>query len=537
MIRSLFGGNVKKPYDMSSFSPVYVDLPYVVPTTKDSNTNAIYVKPDGTSLYFVGSVGDKVYQYTLTVAWDVSSLYYVGTSPSIAAQEATSTGLFFSSDGINMYIVGSGSDAVRQYTLSTAWNVSTAVYSSKSVSVVAREANSSTVSFSSDGTKMYIAGISSTSVHQYALSTAWDVSTATYDSKTFNFNTVSSQVNEVQFSADGTKMYQTANSYIYQYNLSTAWDVSTAVYSNKYYAITAASWFGFSFSLDGTKIYAILSDSTIYKYTLSTAWDISTTTRILVGADWKFISATDWALQQASIFDLKFSADGTKMYIADVASSCIYQYNLSTAWNVTTAVYANKAFNTSSQGNSPFGLFFSLDGTKMYIMGNTSSTVYQYTLSTAWDISTATYANKSLLVSANETKCYSIALSVDGTKAYIVGVITDTVYQYTLSTAWDISTGTYSGLYKSVAAQEGFPNTVIFSPDGTKMYIIGYTTLSTSYQYILSTAWNVSTAVYSGSYLLNFANYEKINCMAFNNDGTKIYLAGTTHDTVFQSTM
>ena len=45
------------------------------------------------------------------------------------------------------------------------------------------------------------------------------------------------------------------------------------------------------------------------------------------------------------------------------------------------------------------GVTFSSDGTKMYIMDNVNLVVYQYTLSTAWNVSTAVYASLSISIS------------------------------------------------------------------------------------------------------------------------------------------
>ena len=69
----------------------------------------------------------------------------------------------------------------------------------------------------------------------------------------------------------------------------------------------------------------------------------------------------------------------------------------------------------------------------MYIMGNTNDSVYQYTLSTAWDVSTASYASKSFSVGSQETSPSGVKFSSDGTKMYVVGMQNDTVYKYTLS--------------------------------------------------------------------------------------------------------
>ena len=532
-LRNLFGGIVKVPYYVDSFTPLFTDIPFYT-TYADTGAQAMYLTSDGLSLYIVGSVGDKVYQYALSTAWEPNTAVYVGASPSISSQEATATGLFFASDGTTFYIVGYGSDKIYQYNLSTAWDITTATYSSKSFSIDSTEKNCNTISFASDGTKFYIAGITNASIFQYNLSTAWDVSTATYSNKSFNFTPVRASVNEVHFSKDGTTLYQLTNDAIYQYSLSIAWDVSTITYSNKT-VLLHQTGSGFVFKEDGLRFYLLTGESTIYKYTLSVAWDISTLSIPSTGSNWKQFTLSELGVSSISLFDFKFSTDGTRLYI--VAPSKIYQYNLSTAWDITTATYSSKSFSVFVQDQAPFGLYFSADGTKMYIMGNQYSTVFQYSLSTAWDVSTATYSNKSLLISTNETACYSVALSSDGTKLYAMGIIHDTVYQYNLSTAWDVSTATYSNLYKSVASQDGVPQTVSFSQDGKFMYIVGYSTLSTVYQYTLSTAWNVSTAVYLDKYLPNVKQYEKITSFAFNNDGKKIYFAGTSQDTIYQTSI
>jgi len=105
---------------------------------------------------------------------------------------------------------------------------------------------------------------------------------------------------------------------------------------------------------------------------------------------------------------------------------------MATEWDVSTATYADKSVSITSQDTDPTGVTFSSDGTKMYIVGYATDTVYQYTLSTAWDVSTATYADKSKDVSAQDTIPTGVTFSSDGSKMYIMGITTDTVYQYTL---------------------------------------------------------------------------------------------------------
>jgi len=75
----------------------------------------------------------------------------------------------------------------------------------------------------------------------------------------------------------------------------------------------------------------------------------------------------------------------------------------------------------------------------MYVMGTANDTIYQYSLSTAWDLSTASYASKSFAVSKQDSTPQEMYLTPDGSKLMIIGQTTDSVFQYTLSTPWDIS--------------------------------------------------------------------------------------------------
>jgi len=150
--------------------------------------------------------------------------------------------------------------------------------------------------------------------------------------------------------------------------------------------------------------------------------------------------------------------------------------------DVDTYSYASKSLSVTSQDTTPRGIAFSSDGTKLYIMGGTNDTVYQYTLSTPWDISTGSYASKSLSVTSQDSDPRELAFSPDGIKLYVMGGTNDTVYQYTLSTPWDISTGSYASKSMSVSSQDTTPSGLAFSPDGNKLYITGIVN-DTVYQY------------------------------------------------------
>jgi len=213
-------------------------------------------------------------------------------------------------------------------------------------------------------------------------------------------------------------------------------------------------------------MYVIASGTldTIHQYTLSTAFDLSTAS---------YASKTlDVSGQEAGPTGIFLKPDGTKMFLVGSSGDSVYQYSLSTAWDISSASYDSVSLSVSGQDTSPNGIVFKPDGTSMYIAGNTSNALFQYTLSTAWDLSTASYASKTFSVSSQDTIPYSIAFNADGTKMFVTGLSGDAVYQYSLSTAYDISTASYDSVLFDVSGtmSEG-PVGMFFGDSGTKLFL------------------------------------------------------------------
>ena len=229
---------------------------------------------------------------------------------------------------------------------------------------------------------------------------------------------------------------------------------------------------------------------------------------------------------------LFISPDGLNMYVNGTTGDDVNQYTLSTAFNVSTATFV-RLFSTASQDSAPNDIFFKPDGLSMFIMGATNDTVFQYTLSSAFDISTATYASKSFNVNSQESSPTGLWFKPDGTVMYIIGTSADAVFQYTLSTAWDVSTASYASILFSVASQELTPNQVNLSADGLTMWITGQTGDDIT-QYALGTAFNVSTAVFENSFYVGFQETAPSGMFIDSTANNRVYLVGSTNDTVFQ---
>jgi len=487
---------------------------------QDASPESIFFKTDGTKMYILGSSGDDVNEYDLSTAWNVSTASYVQNF-SVASQELSPQGLFFRDDGLRMYVVGQSSDAVNQYNLSSAWNISTASYSQQFV-VSAQEGSATGVFFKTDGTKMYVVGAGSDAVNEYNLSNAWSVSTASY-LQNFSVSAQETVPEDVFFKSDGTKMYIVGSSGddVNEYDLGTAWNVTTASYLQNF-SVSAQDAIpsGLFFKSDGTEMYITGSSGDfVWQYQLSSGWDIST-------ASWT--APSDYfsvATQEVAPTGLFFKPDGTEMYVIGVFGVDINQYNLSSAWDITTASYLQN-FSVSAQDTSPQDLFFKPDGTKMYVLGLTGADVNEYTLGTGWDISTASYV-QNFSVSAQDSGPKGLFFRADGLKMYIVGnsgfLGVPRVNEYTLGTAWNISTASYVQNF-SVSAQGGDPTGLFFKPDGTKMFVLSADDDEVN-EYELGTPWNISTA----SYVQNFsvaAQQSLPTGLFFRPDGLRMYVVG-----------
>ena len=213
----------------------------------------------------------------------------------------------------------------------------------------------------------------------------------------------------------GTKMYiaDNTNNRIDQYTLSTANSLVGATYASKTHSDAQLSAYGLFFKPDGAKVYYIFNDGTlsVKEVTLSTAWDISTggaTATLAINAN------------VGTPRGLSFSSDGTKMYVVDESDGFIEQYTLSTAWNISTASFASKRLGHRYFGTGDtYNILFNTTGTELTIASSGGIPFYVYTLSTAWDISTGTFTRTGLAIDAITTML-GACWSSNGSKIFTI---------------------------------------------------------------------------------------------------------------------
>ena len=264
--------------------------------------------------------------------FDVSTAVFVDDT-SISAQEDAPRGLAFSSDGTKMFVVGYQNAEVHKYALSTAFDASTRSFADSFTSLINDEQQPQDVTFSNDGTRMFVLGSEDGEIHEYTLSTAFDSRNAVLASST----PISEESNPLgmAFSSDGTKMFVIGNAGqdVNEYALSTAFNTTTAVFVDD----TSISGqdntpTGMAFSSDGAKMFVIGNQNdAVNEYALTTTFDASTRT---------FVHAADVSQEEPGPQDVAFSSDGSKMFVIGSSGDDVNEYALSSVYPITVVASA-----------------------------------------------------------------------------------------------------------------------------------------------------------------------------------------------------
>lgn len=234
-------------------------------------------------------------------------------------------------------------------------------------------------------------------------------------------------------------------------------------------------------------------------------------------------------------FGMAFNNDGTKLFFIGredpfhTDTPEIWEYTLSIPYDLSTATYAGQSEDLSISGEEtrPMGLDFNNDGSKLFVIGNGDDSVVQYTLDSPFDVSTASYdgLSEELNFSNITTSTDEMTFNNDGTKLFIAGRSAE-IFEFSLGTAYDISTASFVGQVLRIRDFERIIQDIEFNKDGTSFYVLGYDQKAVI-EYTLANPFDLSTASNAGSdEQLDISGLNTIaRNLAFNGNGKKLYLA------------
>jgi hypothetical protein len=316
-----------------------------------------------------------------------------------------------SPDGLNIYMTSSS--GVRSYNLSTAWSLSQPSNVSPT-SVTMPYPSGSTTSpqrkmlLNSDGSKAYF-GSSSSAVTQgrlleVTLTNPFKIQgvllSSAYAEQTFidpalidEFNITNGWISTLALNGSGSKLvfhFRYTYSKLMQQSMGTAYDVTTLI-DNSGEAVsskTVTHAMGGSFANNGLFFFFGYDyNKQIYRLEIGTAYDITTaTTRVST----TFNGAANGITIANSVKDVALSPDGTKLFF--LSSNCIAQFTLTTPFDLSTSSNGSDTpdWCLPTEGTEG-GLKLSPDGTKIYYLKRNAKSIEQFSMTTPYDLSTASY--------------------------------------------------------------------------------------------------------------------------------------------------
>ncbi len=222
---------------------------------------------DGTKMYILHT-DDKIFQYTLSTAYDIASASYASKTKDLSSEGDIKEGMWISEDGSRVFLVGRTLDTVRSYTMSTPYDISTMSYDSKSLDVSAKDNGPRAIFVSDDGTELYVSGEGGGDIHQYTMSSAYDLATASFTATKDTSGESLNGCHAMQFNRDGSVLIVADNNnYRWQeYNLSTNWDISTASAGTHYIRSWEGAAKGLYITPDGENVYSTASPDADYDF-------------------------------------------------------------------------------------------------------------------------------------------------------------------------------------------------------------------------------------------------------------------------------
>jgi len=239
--------------------------------------------------------------------------------------------------------------------------------------------------------------------------TGYGIGTFEYRSE---FNVVESGTFGIEYNNDGTKIFNCDynNNQLKEYALSTAYDPSTASINNTY-NMSGFNTLGFvMFKDDGRKMYiSDNGDNKVKEYTLSTAFNPSTRT---------LENTLDVSSQVSRAWGIEMSSIGDVLHVVDGGSpGQIVQYNLSTNYDLGSATYDVSASVT----NNPSDIVWSPSGDKILVQNQVASTngLKQFEPDTNFDLSNLTEKAAQDLDGEFNDSHYGITFNGDGLEIHL----------------------------------------------------------------------------------------------------------------------
>ena len=457
-----------------------------------------------------------------------ASEYYLveisaGTNPGVSG--GTRLDVFWKQDGTRVW-TSKQNESIRQFDVSPPWGIDSGDWTLTFTS--APITNLRTIWFSADGNWFaYAQRVPATSVRV----TVFDQSATPHDiGSGFGASTTKAwtptggaTVADIIFSEDGTRLWMQApigiTQPILEFFLPVGFDMTTLI-NAQIRSFNGVDTRSLTFSPNGQKLFYMVGQA-LRSRDMTVPFDINTLSDFTVGPQVP-------AFRVSIARGLNVRADNEDILVAGDQGG---QQRLG-RWRKTTAPTLSNFSSASYSGSinagsvDPGGVWVSPDGVNVFVAsGSPDNQIDAYTLSTPFNLTTISAVVASLAIASSP---WGVFLKPDGTKLFVTAFGgSKGVQEFTLSTPFDLTTAGAMTLLDTTVNGATIPFGTHFSPDGLNVYVSDNG--GSVYQWSLASAWDVSSPTFIGSFNFSTALGSTIAAtkgqdLSLSDDGRKLYI-------------
>ena len=434
-----------------------------------SNFQGCATTPDGTQIFIIDTNADLMRELTLSTAWDLTSV----TDNTRASTTLNNCADVSSENGLDWYFVNGISNQILHHVATTAWDITT--ISGTATATFSMSTITNSLGCFVTGKYLYVSG-------QTNLLQLYDISSGVSSATLVDTFTCSFSPQAVVSSPDGKTVYLSdiGNDVLVEVSVPLGFGGFTGA-SEQGTTIDLTAVFGSTNSrgmaIDRTNgdkfVFSDIGSDKVHTCSLAppTSWDISTATFV---NGWNDSSSPASFQYTQSVY---FNTTGTKMFVLWASDTTVREYSLSTAWDLSNAsVSASATYATPANQDAIDDITFNSGGTEMYVCDRNDDVIYRYELSTGFDLSSVTGQNANTLdVSSYETDARGVDVVESGGSYYfyVVGRNSDQIHRFVLTSWGGTPTVTSSVSLSGIVTGgcEADYSGVRVKPDGSKIYV------------------------------------------------------------------
>jgi hypothetical protein len=438
------------------------------------------ISPDGKTLLVLDDWFDIVSTFNLNTAFDPSTKVWI-RDMSISTEEINPTDLYVSHDGLNLHVIGNEGDGVDWYKMSSPWNTDTATHQNfQALAQIGTTGDGKSITFGNNGLKLYASGNNGTA-------TVFQYGcTSAYNGTSCTYDTESLSVESY---CDEPRGIQWDN------NGDTFFCLDQGLTATVYEFSCSNNWNVTSCSqVDSKAVNTLIDQGEALNFDQSGAYMLISDELVGGGAydAGRLTYDSDSAALQSNLKGWWVDSTGTRIYFANNIEDRVYQYSMTPAWNVTSATLVNWG-SISAQTTQANHVFLKPDGTKMYV--GESSNIDQWNLLTPFDITTLQGIGGTVTTNSGGAM-EGFTISPDGTKLIVCAGNTLYVERWNLGTPWDLSSASFVNKH-SIEADFGLHQgrSCDVTDDGKILTVIETEVGTDNWwnQYTFGTPWDVTT--------------------------------------------